>query len=320
MTHPLDLQLAAGLRGDFDEGWRIAKGLPQDDPRAMFNRGWYLLRQGKLQEGYRLLDAGRALNVFGNQHIGSTRPIWRGDAVGTVLLNLEGGLGDQIHGVRWARDVVRCGNRVVVACSPELAPLFVSVEGVSAVVQHEAALGVYHDAWLPSMSAVVALGYEYEDLDGSAYIPRPCGSRGYTGVRWSGNPVFEHEQHRAFPPGLMFDAVQGRGRCVSLQRDDGAALRPTWMGEAPLGDWVETARSVSMCDLVVTSCTSVAHLAAAMGVRTWIVVPVLSYYLWALPGDTTAYYDSVRLFRQEIYGDWTEPFEAIGACVQDLAA
>jgi len=48
-----------------------------------------------------------------------------------------------------------------------------------------------------------------------------------------------------------------------------------------------------------------------MGVPTWIIVPVLPYYLWALPGDTSPYYDSVTLFRQKEYGSWKEPFTKI---------
>ena len=48
-----------------------------------------------------------------------------------------------------------------------------------------------------------------------------------------------------------------------------------------------------------------------MGVQTWIVVPILSYYLWALPQNKTPYYDNVTLFRQEKYGTWESPFENI---------
>ena len=48
-----------------------------------------------------------------------------------------------------------------------------------------------------------------------------------------------------------------------------------------------------------------------MGVETWIVIPILPYYLWALPGNRTPYYDSVTLFRQEKFERWEEPFNKI---------
>ena len=306
----IDLQLAAGLRGDFKKGWELAQQLEKespDCPRAAFNRGWYVLRQGKLLEGHKLLDIGRHQDVFGNRHIGTSKPVWNGEE-GTVLLNLEGGLGDQIKSYRFAFDLQERGNRVVVCCSPELAPMFAEK---FPVVEHNVACGTYHDYWLPSMSAVVPFGYEYEDLKGKPYIERTADPiPGRIGVRWSGNPKFEHEQHRFFPADLMFDAVKGYD-CVSLQRDKDAELKPEWMKQAPLDDWQTTRKSISQCELVISSCTSVAHLSAAMGVETWIVVPVLSYYLWALPGDVTPYYDSATLFRQQKYGSWKEPFTKI---------
>jgi hypothetical protein len=75
---PIDLQLEAGLRGDFETGWRIAKKADPTDNRAMFNKGWYLLRQGKLLEGMKLMDQGRFEGVFGNAHPGTPRSVWDG--------------------------------------------------------------------------------------------------------------------------------------------------------------------------------------------------------------------------------------------------
>ncbi len=310
--HLLDLQLEAGLRGDFEKGWEIAQLLPQDDPRAAFNRGWYLLRQGKLQEGHRLLDQGRFLNVFGNRHIGSDKPIWDGKTPGISVLNLEGSVGEQIHVERFAKNIRDRGCTVVVTCSKELIPILKDVVGVSAIVRHENMREAFHDYWVPSMSAIVVLGLEYENLSGRPYIPRTADSEGKTGLRWSGNPKFEHEQHRLFPADLLFDAARGMD-CISLQRDEGSELKPDWVNKVPLDTWEDTRRAISTCSKVITSCTSVAHLSAAMGVETWIVVPILSYYLWALPGERTPYYDSVTLFRQAVHSDWRVPFDAVAS-------
>jgi len=302
----LDMQVEAGLRGDFEKGWEIAQQADPDDNRASFNRGWYELRRGNLQKGHKLLDQGRLEDVFGNRKT-SGMPTWKGEK-GTVLLELEGGLGDQVHGFRFAKDIEQRGCKVVISCSAELAPIFAEQ---FITVQHEAAPGVYHDYYCPSMSAVLPLGYEYSDLKGDAYIPRTAELiKGRVGVRWQGNPQFEHEQHRLFPANLMFDVVKGTN-CVSLQRDEGSELKPSWMDQANVEDWNATRRSISECELVVTSCTSTAHLAAAMGVETWIITPILAYYLWALPIPTSPYYNSVTLYRQEKYGDWSTPFEQI---------
>ena len=321
----LDQQLAAGLTGNLQEGWRIAQELAFKEPwnhRAAFNRGWYMMWQGHLQEGQKLMDRGRIEKVYGNGVPSTPMPLWDGVSKGTVLLNLEGGLGDQIHGVRFAREIADRGCEVIVACSGPLAMIFRDVPGVKAVVQHEAVFGVVHDFWVPSMSAIIPLGYEYADLSGKPYISKPEVKPHYgmrIGLRWQGNPQFEHEQHRLFPPNLMFDALKDvQADFICLQRDEGSQHRPPWIREVPLNHWEETRQAIASCDLVISSCTSVAHLSAAMGVPTWIVVPILPYYLWAKPGKTSPWYDSVTLFRQEVFGDWTGPFKKISSELSNL--
>jgi hypothetical protein len=311
--------------GNFEEGWRIAQKLEKEEPwnnRAAFNRGWYLMQRGKLLEGEKLLFRGRDEGVFGNEPPRSPMPMWDGKSKGTVLLNMEGGLGDQIHGVRYARDIAKIAGEVIVACSGSLATLFRDVEGVVAVCQSDAVYGVVHDYWAPSMSTIPLLGYEYKDISGKPYINKPSvephkGLR--IGLRWQGNPQFEHEQHRIFPPTKLFDALEDvDAEFISLQRDEGSQFKPYWVNEVPLGHWEQTRAAVASCDLVITSCTSVAHLCGAMGIPTWIIVPVLPYYLWAPPGNTTVWYDSVKLYRQEIFGEWSAPFDQIKLDLQNF--
>jgi|TARA_R110000868_G_scaffold83470_1_gene235559 hypothetical protein len=314
--HLLDTQLQLSLSGQFDKGWEASNKLMKTDPnnkRVRFNRGWYEMYRGNLLEGQKLLDEGRYIDVFGNRHCGNPAPVWDGKAPGDVMLVLEGGLGDQMHGLRYIREI----NPSVISCSREL---FELIPDGPVKVTSEAASGVFCDFWVPSMSAVTILGWEYEDLEGSSYIKRTADVvPGRVGVRWQGNPRFEHEQHRLFPSNLLFDAVEGLD-CVSLQRDEGVEHKPEWMPQADVSDWEATRKSISECERVVTSCTSVAHLSAAMGVETFIVVPILPYYLWALPGSTTPYYDSVTLLRQTKFQSWSEPFKALAGVLEERLA
>ena len=186
---------------------------------------------------------------------------------------------------------------------------------MSAVIQHEAAFGCYHDFIVQGTSAVISLGYELADLSGKPYITKPTTIRGNKrriGLRWLGNPKFEHEQHRVFPEQLLFNAVEDYpAEFISLQRDKGAELCPKWVREVPLNNWEQTREAVASCDLVITSCTSVSHLAGAMGIDTWVILPILPYYLYAMDGPKTPYYDSFTLFRQTVFGNWEDPFEKI---------
>jgi ADP-heptose:LPS heptosyltransferase len=99
----------------------------------------------------------------------------------------------------------------------------------------------------------------------------------------------------------MWDAVAGH-ETVDLQ------LESTTL---PIQSWEDTAGIIANLRLVITSCTAVAHLAGAMGVPTWVVVPILPYYTWALPGEKSPWYGSVTLFRQEKFGCWEAPFAKI---------
>lgn len=122
------------------------------------------------------------------------------------------------------------------------------------------------------MSAVIPLELQYADVDGSPYISKPLTSvnkKLRIGLRWQGNPKFEHEQHRLFPSSKLFDAVKDiEADFISLQRDEGSQHKPEWVKEVPLQHWGETQHAIASCDLIITSCTSVAHLSAAMGVDT----------------------------------------------------
>ena len=316
--HDLDLQLAASTTGDFAEGWRIAQKLEATEPsnnRAAYNRGWYLLRQGQIQKGYQLLDRGRVAGVFGNKQPDVPTPQWDGKTKGIVLLNLEGGLGDQIHQVRYAKYIAEKGCKVIVACSGQLASLFVNVEGVSSIIQHEAVFGIYHDFWVAGMSAIVPLGFELEDISGAPYIAKPVtikGRKKRIGLRWQGSTQFEHEHHKAFPYQLMFDAVKNDNyEFISLQRDAGVEATPRWVKQVHLDSWEDTRAAIASCDLVISSCTSVSHLSAAMGIDTWVVTPIMPYFLYALEGEATPYYDSMTMIRQEIFGEWQAPFDKI---------
>ena len=313
MIDKLDQQLQAGIEGDFKTGQKLCNEMEIERPncnRAKFNRGWYEMMKGNHLKGHECLQAGREENVFGNIHTmaPSSQPIWNGERGATVMMRMEGGLGDQIYAIRFAKDIADYGNRVIIDGSEYLADLLIDVEGVSALCQHEAAMGVYHDYWVPSMSVQVPLKLEFHDLSGESYIRRIGKSEGKIGVNWTGNPRFEHQQHRLFDQNLMFNMLEDYD-CISLQKDD--IKIPFWMEQQPLDTWRQTRKQISRCDLVISSCTSVAHLAGAMGIETWIVVPILPYYLWALPGNTTPHYDSVTLFRQEKYGNWNAPFKTM---------
>lgn len=314
----IDIQLKLAVEGKFDESLKIVNKMEEEQPhndRAAFNRGWFKMSQGKLLEGHRLLDRGRMIRVFGNPIPNFiNKPIWDGKSKSKVLYCLEGGFGDQIHAIKYVNRIKQIAYDVSICCSAELKNLLIK-NGYENVFGYDEQPQFEYDYWVPAMSIVSILQYEYKDLDGKPYLKnlRSNNNKKFTiGLKWSGNPEFEHHQHRKFPVDLLFNSVYSdKFDFVSLQRDNESELCPSWVQKVNLNDWTDTQSVVSNCDLVISSCTSIAHLSAAIGVPTWIAVPILPYYLWAIPGEKTVHYDSVTLFRQEVFNDWTHTFAKI---------
>lgn len=313
--HPLNMALTASKNGFPEISEDILRNQPQDDLRVLFNLGWHEMRYGNMKKAFEHFNYGRFINVFGLPPLPGK--IWKDEPLEekTLLFRCEGGYGDQILNFRFAQKFKEMGARVLISCAPELKQLF-SRHGFICI-DNETVMGSYYDYWVPAMSAPFVLNMEYNDLNGTPYIfpieKRKLFSKPNSlkvGIRWSGSPDFEDEQHRRFPPELMIDLHEiSNTTFFSLQRDENC------IDGLPFGDmreqmksWDETASIIAGCDLIITSCTSIAHLSGSMGIPTWIITPILPYYTWAVPGETSKWYDSVKLFRQTKYNQWEDVF------------
>ena len=82
-------------------------------------------------------------------------------------------------------------------------------------------------------------------------------------------------------------------------------------------DFLEYAAIFENCDLIITTGSTVAHLAAAIGIPTWVLLPKVPDWRWGLGGDTTFWYPSMRLFRQRETGNWDEVMERVTEALQE---
>jgi len=139
------------------------------------------------------------------------------------------------------------------------------------------------------------------------------------GINWQGNP--SHEKSNSIGRSLPLEtfapiANKTNASLLSLQKGFGseqvencsfkdrfvscqAQISETW-------DFLETAAIIANCDLVITSDTSVAHLAGGMGKNIWLLLKKVPEWRWGLEGDTSFWYPSMRLFRQSERGNWDE--------------
>ena len=90
-----------------------------------------------------------------------------------------------------------------------------------------------------------------------------------------------------------------------------------WDGSSSEHDLAETAALVATLDLVITTDTSIAHLAGAMAKPVWILLPHLGDWRWMQEVGTTPWYPTARLLRQSSPGDWPG---MVNRLIDELAA
>lgn len=347
--HKIDMQLSNMLEGKFEEAWRLSEEMESIGPEALldpsgnenpemwirhsFNRGWFLLQQGDYQGGCQLLESGRHINVYGGPLLKTTAPLYNPeehDIRGkSVIISLEGGYGDEIIHARFATSFKRLGaENVYLAADGSLHSLFERIEGVTECILRSETHTVHHDYWMPGFSAGWLAGHTFENLPRDPYLTARRetvdmwkavikSDKKKVGIRWAGNPKFEHQQFRRFPEKFMTQLAEYDGiQLYSFQRDNNLVELPESVYDLRdiLLSWEDTAAAIMNLDLVITSCTSIAHLAGALGKETWVVVPILPYHTWALnaPHSTTsAFYDSVKVFRQQKKDVWNPTFQNI---------
>ena len=306
--------------------------------RHCFNRGWFLIQDGDYQKGSQLLENGRFLNVYGSPPLMTNAPIYNPqihDIKGkSIIISLEGGYGDEIIHARFAQSYKTLGaERVYLAAAPELVSLFQRIPGVDGVILRNQANTIAHDYWIPGFSAGWVAGHTFDNFPNQPYLfARPesvsvwqsiiKSDKIKVGIRWAGNPKFEHQQFRRFPTEFITNLTQyPELEIYSLQRDHNTIQLPTGITDLQylLLGWEDTAAAIMNLDLVITSCTSIAHLAAALGKPTWVIVPCLPYHTWTCgtpSSDTSPYYESARLFRQKKYGSWNDPWQKLYSALE----
>ena len=331
--HKIDQQLDMMIRGRFDDGWKLSELLHKENPedlRHLFNRGWFLISKGDLQSGFQCLESGRHLGVYGSERLNTNKPIWNPEKNDlknkTLIINMEAGFGDQIIYARFANEVVKRGGVCILCCDVRLHSMFSRVPGVSKCVTSSQVSETLHDYWIPSFSCSWLFGHTFENLPNQPYIFSEKDSvekwkkiisseKHRVGIRWSGNPKFEHQQFRIFPAEKLFDLHKfNKIQFYSLQRDHDLRELPDDIIDLQhlMESWDDTIAAIEQLDLVITSCTSIAHLSAAMGKPTWVIVPLLPYHVWAYGGEHSPWYQkTTRVFRQKVFGDWTETFNLL---------
>ena len=255
---------------------------------------------------------------------------WRGEnfAGQTLLLWAEQGHGDSLQFLRYYDMIKARGGRVIVQVQPALKRLCQLQNRYDAVYAQGEAVEPF-DLQLAMMSApsifetssdTIPAPIPYLTAPGLYDLPKPRQAGMLkVGLVWAGNPGnVTADRVRSFDIETYAPVMAVKGvQFYSLQVGRSGPLPDQVIDLAPdLTDFAVTAAALSQLDLLISSCTSVPHLAGALGRPVWLALNKASDYRWGQLGAATPWYPTFKLYRQEVLRDWSHPMARIA---EDLA-
>ncbi len=326
----------------FDAALALDRGFAE----AEFNSALALLRAGQWSQGWRRHEARwRRKGEPGPTY--AHESLWLGGSGDeglkgrTILLHAEQGLGDTLQFCRYASAVKTLGARVILEVQPPLKTLLSGLAGVDQVIAIGEALPPC-DRQTPLLSLPLALGAG-SDIPGAPYLvadpareivwrdrlPPARGPR--IGLVWAGSSAHGNDRNRSISAQALAPVISAArslgAQTISLQKEVRASDL-AWLEQAPeilrvedrLTDFAETAALISICDLVISVDTSVAHLAGALGRPLWLLIPKPCDWRWMSDREDTPWYPGARLFRQAAPGDWTGALDRMAQALAEFRA
>ncbi len=312
----------------------------------IYNRGLARLLAGDLSGGF--ADYERRFDVpdFPSKRIKTTKPLWQGQPLPTqtLLIHAEQGLGDTLQFLRYISLAASRVLRVQLLIQESLTSLAVLPTNVELV--HEGARTPHFDCVCPLLSLPHLLGPDvagghalnipqtipYLALDHarSATWEQHFTTPGLrVGLVWAGNPSHKNDANRSvdlntLAPLLALDGVQFYSFQVGPRSADLDALEPQVRAKvtdmAPhLKDFGDTAAALVHVDVLVCVDTSICHVAGALGLPVWLLVPWMPDWRWLLERADSPWYPSLRILRQPSYRDWDTVVTTLSKDVKELA-
>lgn len=318
--------------GELDEAHKFlitATKLAPDYADAHWNLSLLLLLQGNYEEGWKEYEWRKKIPSIKIQQF--SKPEWDGSAQPgkTLLIHAEQGIGDTFQFIRYVNLAKPLVGAALFLCRPSLARVLRNAKGVDNLVTTEEELPDF-DIHTPLISLPLLLGttdkasiprdvpYLTAEEDLSSHWEKELQGANQlkVGICWQGNPNYNADAQRSIPLDELRPIIDLKTtRVISLQKIHGLDQLEKFSGKEPIenlgprldentGAFVDTAAVISNLDLIITSDTAMAHLAGALGAKTWLLLPKNADWRWGDDTEQTAWYPTMQLFRQEEPEDW----------------
>src|SRR5579883_912096 len=314
----------------YDEALRLRPEYPE----ARMNRSLIWLASGDFARGWPEYEWRFKVRPMKNG--GPPGPRWKGESIEgkTLLLTAEQGLGDSVQFIRYAPLAKERGARVVFDCPEVLASLIATCPGVDQVFSRNKPPGPVYNFHIPLLSLPGIFGVPPDAaIPQVPYLtPDPARVEHWrnelaavpglrVGIAWQGSTIHKGDKLRsvhltrfaplAAVPGVSLCSIQKGTGWEQLADQSAASMSVIDLGTRTKIEMMDTAALMMNLDLIVAVDTAVVHVTGALGRPVWVAVPFAADWRWLRRGETTAWYPTMRLFRQTTHGDWDGVFNRI---------
>ena len=277
---------------------------------------------------------------------------WHGEPIESrsLLIYGEQGIGDEIMFASCFEELIVQTEKTIIACEPRLKGLFErSFPGATIVAGYSFELlqdlikshdidiccpmgdiPVYVRSKISSFkkpapylvpeSALVSKWHKrYEEVGAGLKV----------GISWAGGKDSIQNRHRSIPlmhwiklldnANVQFINIQYgdvSGDLRALEMETGVTVYD-WSDTNGLTEMDDFSAKISALDLVISIDNSTVHLAGALGVETYVMLPMVPDWRWLLERADSLWYSSIKLFRQLNVGIWTQVLDEVGEALNN---
>jgi tetratricopeptide (TPR) repeat protein len=308
--------------------------LAPDFAEAYWNKSMLLLLTREFVKGFNLYEWRWDEKNTMKWKRNFSQPLWLGEeslSDKTILIHAEQGLGDTIQFCRYIKMVSDLDAKVIFEVQKPLVRLLKDLPGVSTLIAKGDPLPEF-DFHCPLLSLPLAFKTDLNSIPSArSYLEAEVVRIAYwkdrikgdglkIGIAWQGSKGTTVDIGRSFELKLFEKiATQPNVHLISLQKGYGSEQlknMPQGMQVMDLGEeldadgaFLDSAAVIINLDLVISSDTALAHLAGALGIKTWVALKYVPDWRWMLDRQDSPWYPSLKLYRQEKMDDWSTVFD-----------
>ena len=319
----------------------ICNKLKPNDKETEYFLSLALMRSKNYNKGLKLFEqrisreAAIALQNKTYPNLASTDRLWRGENIKnkTILVYYEAGFGDTIMFSRYLPLLKKRCKKLIFYPHKQLVPLFSKSNlGIDEIIEgFISERDLNFDVHTPIMSLPYLLGLKDEkvfessegylsaDMDLAEQYRKEYfdNNKIKIGFKWQGNTYYDKD--RVIPTEKFIPLIQLEGtKFYSFQTFEGSEELKKLTDKydvvdigSQLIDFSQTAAALINLDLVICNDTSLAHLAGALGIPCFVLLPYEVNWRWHSDLSHCDWYDSLKLFRQKSIGQWDEVFTEV---------